>query len=270
MGYWERIPEDVGFSREEVLAMDTLRALEEALAIRGASLYARCRVTYDFVVQASDGAYQDDVPHTSDTATTCAALAALIRRFRADHPNALDGVYTTGAPACAVDYRRYLQDVPYCTGSDDLDAAALSCAGTTRLCGDPNDEGDTCLECEGELSYAGLSEECAMALSTRAALTARCPDAVVADPTDPQDPFTETQVRTLIHAWEQLPAILDKDTLIIAKLERMQRDLAQTLRRSRVRACQEPANATLEDTLVQLRANVVASRGVLDALEEAD
>ncbi|MBP7686028.1 MAG: hypothetical protein KBB95_29225, partial [Deltaproteobacteria bacterium] len=50
----------------------------------------------------------------------------------------------------------------------------------------------------------------------------------------------------------------------------LQRDLDQTLRRSRVRACQEPANATLDEALAQLRENAASMRGVLDALGESE
>ncbi|MCA9533461.1 MAG: hypothetical protein KC593_07285 [Myxococcales bacterium] len=268
-GYWGRIPAELGFSREEILTLDTLGALDEALDIRGAFLHARCRVTYDFIIQGSQGAYEDDLPRSSDIATTCAALAALIGRFRADHPNALDGVHATGAPECAVDYQRYLQDVAYCTGSEDLDASALSCSSTTRLCADPQDEGETCLECEGELSYAGLSEACTVVLAARAALTARCPDRVVAGPTEPTE-GQELATRSIMGVFEELPAMLDKDALLIDHVESVQRDLDRTLRRSRVRACQEPANATLEEALAQLRVNAASMRGVLDALGESE
>jgi hypothetical protein len=126
------------------------------------------------------------------------------------------------------------------------------------------------LECEGELSYDGLSDECSAVLSTRATLTARCPDRVVTDPTDPQDLVAGYQVRLLIGALEKLPAMLDRTMLPIEDLEQMQRDLPRTLRRSRVRACREPAEATLEAAIAGLNANIVTIRGVLDALEGSD
>ena len=64
--------------------------------------------------------------------------------------------------------------------------------------------------------------------------------------------------------------MLDKDALLIDHVESVQRDLDRTLRRSRVRACQEPANATLEEALAQLRVNAASMRGVLDALGESE
>lgn len=263
-GYWQS-SDPAGATSAEVLVLDALATVPEVTAqSSGGTLAWRCFDSGLFIVAASDGAYSYDVLDSSEVVTSCRVFRELLSRFRADYPGVLDTLRTTGAPPCAARYEGYLRDVAFCAGEPDLDATQVTCSGATRPCADP--DVDACLECEGELGYATLGADCAAALAVRSALQTRCPDRIVAYSDGMEGGDFDGVVASVARLLETVPAELDRHELVLAALERMRRELPESLNSRATRTCQAPAGTTLDEAIASLTSEAVVMRELLTAI----